>query len=250
VSTLPTVLAIHSGGFSSRQWKRLGKLLEPGYHVVAPDLIGYGAERWPIGKPFHFREDVARLAQLLPGPAHLVGHSYGGFLAAQLALERPELVRSLALYEPVTFGVLDEPADAEARAELDQLPAYQPDARGVDEAWLGRFVDWWQGAGAWSSLAEPTRQAFRDTGWKLSEEVASLTADRTGRARYATITAPTLVLGGERSPAAELHVLARLAATLPRATLRLFPALGHMGPVTAPDVVNAAIVAHLAAQPA
>ncbi len=240
------VLLIHSGGFTSRQWRRLGELLAPHHRVIAPDLLGYGAERWPAGKPFHFRQDVARLAELLDEPAHLVGHSYGGLLALQLALARPDAVRRIAVYEPVTFGLLDEPADAAAREAIGRLVDYRPDEAGVDEAWLESFVDWWQGAGAWRALGEETRRAFRDAGWKMSQEVASLSADRTDRARYATITAPTLILGGERTQPAELHVVRKLARTLPHATLRIFPDLGHMGPITHAPAINAAIAAFLA----
>jgi pimeloyl-ACP methyl ester carboxylesterase len=240
------VLLIHSGGFTSRQWRRLAELLAPRHRVIAPDLLGYGAARWPAGKPFHFREDVALLAGLLDEPAHVVGHSYGGLLALQLALARPESVRRIAVYEPVTFGLLDEPEDAAVCASIGSLGDYRPDAAGVDEPWLERFVDWWQGAGAWRALGAPTRQAFCDVGWKLSQEVASLAADRTDRARYAAITAPTLILAGERTQPAELHVVRKLARTLPHATLQLFPGLGHMGPITHAATVNDAIASFLA----
>ncbi len=242
-------LLIHSGGFTSRQWRKLGELLAPRHRVIAPDLLGYGPERWPVGKPFHFREDVAKLAELLDEPADLVGHSYGGLLALQLALARPDAVRRIVVYEPVAFGLLDEPEDAAAREAIGQPPEYRPDAAGVDEAWLESFVDWWQGAGAWRAIGEGTRQGFRDVGWKLSQELASLTADRTASARYATIAAPTLVLGGERTHPAELHAIRKLARTLPHATLQLFPDLGHMGPITHAPVVNAAIAAFLDSDP-
>jgi pimeloyl-ACP methyl ester carboxylesterase len=240
------VLLIHSGGFTSRQWRKLAQLLAPDHRVIAPDLLGYGAERWPAGAPFHFRQDVAMLADLLDEPAHVVGHSYGGLLALQLALARPDAVRRIAVYEPVTFGILDEPEDAAAREAIGRLGDYRPDPAGLDESWLERFVDWWQGAGAWGALGAQTQQAFRDVGWKLSQEVASLVADRTDRARYATITAPTLLLGGERTQPAELHVVHKLARTLPHATLQLFPGLGHMGPITHAAAINAAITTFLA----
>ncbi len=242
---MPAVLLVHSGGLTSRQWRKLAGQLAPRYRVIAPDLIGYGAERWPVGKPFHFREDVAYLERMLDEPAHVVGHSYGGLLAMQLALAAPDRVRSLALYEPVAFGVLDEPEDRAARDSIAQLRAYVPDAHGADEAWLAAFVDWWQGAGAWQRLADETKQAFRDVGWKLSEEVASLGADRTDRARYATIAVPTLLLGGERSQPAERRVLDKLVTTLPNAKLHVFAELGHMGPITHASLVNTAIAAHI-----
>jgi pimeloyl-ACP methyl ester carboxylesterase len=226
---------LHSGGFTSRQWKKLEAALAP-MRTVAPDLTGYGARpRWPDGEPFHFQTDVDLVAELATEPMHVVGHSYGGLIALQLALQHPDRVRSLALYEPVAFGILDEPVEAFAPFELAR-----PDA------WLGAFVDWWNGPGAWQHLAPDTQAAFRDVGWKLSEEVRTLMADHTG-ARYAQIAQPTLLLGGGKTTAPERRVLDALAVTLPHATLRIFPELGHMGPITAAAAVNAAIVEHVIA---
>jgi pimeloyl-ACP methyl ester carboxylesterase len=240
-----TALLIHSGGFTSRQWRKLGELLAAKHRVLAPDLLGYGSAPWPVGKPFHFRDDVAMLATLLDEPAHVIGHSYGGLLALQLAIARPELVHSIAAYEPVAFGILDEPVDAPARDAIAELRAYRPDDDGVDEGWLAGFIDWWNGEGSWLRLAPEAKHAFRAVGWKLSQEVASLVADRTDRAGYSTIAVPTLLLGGGRSPPAERRVLEKLAQALPDATLRVFPELGHMGPITHAALINPVIVAHV-----
>ncbi len=248
--TRPRALLLHSGGLSARQWRRLGAALAPTHEILAPDLIGYGAAGgYPIGQPFHFRQDVARLVDLVSEgePVDIVGHSYGGLLALQLALAQPTRVRSLAVYEPVAFGVLDGPGDAEARAALETFEPYRAGPE-PDTAWLMAFVDWWNGPGAWVALAEPVRASFRAVGWKLSEEVTSLLADRTSSATYATLTAPTLLLGGDRSPAAERRTLERLAASLPNAALTMFPGLGHMGPISHGALVDAAIVAFLRAR--
>jgi pimeloyl-ACP methyl ester carboxylesterase len=246
---MQTVLLIHSGGFTSRQWRKLAEALAPRFRVLAPDLLGYGEQgAWPEGEAFHYRQDLELLESLIGDePVHLVGHSYGGFLALQLALRRPELVRSIAVYEPVAFSVLDEVEDADARVALGLVKrVWEPDASGTDEAWLRGFVEWWNGAGAWERLNEETRAAFRSVGWKLFQEVMTLAAAETDRATYATIAVPTLLLGGELSPLAERRVVECLGAALPRATARFFPGVGHMGPISHAGMVNEAIVAHLA----
>ncbi|MBV8759586.1 MAG: alpha/beta hydrolase [Deltaproteobacteria bacterium] len=233
----PLALLIHSGGFGGRQWRKLAELLAPTHDVLAPDLIGYG-EPWPAGKPFHFRQDVERLAAMLDRPADVVGHSYGGFLALQLALARPDLVDRLAVYDPVAFTVLTPEERVRGFAGIKaqyELP--------LDEAWLAAFVDWWNGPGAWAKLPEPTREAFRKVGWKCSEEVATLMADY--ETDYSRVRAPTLVLGGGKSPEAERLTVERLARVIPHAELQMFEDLGHMGPIVAAERVNAAIALSL-----
>jgi pimeloyl-ACP methyl ester carboxylesterase len=240
------VLMIHSGGFTSRQWRKLAERLAPRFRVLAPDLLGYGASGpWRDGEPFHYSQDIDYLEVLFDEPVHLVGHSYGGFLALQLALRRPELVRSIAAYEPVAFGILDDVEDADARAMLNLRKTWEPDGSGADESWLRAFVDWWNGAGAWDRMSEETRAAFRAVGWKVFCEVISLVEDRTDRATYATIDAPSLILGGELSPLAERRVVEKLGAALPNATARMFPGVGHMAPIANAALVNDAIAAHL-----
>lgn len=243
-NTKQTVLLIHSGGFTSRQWRKLAEMLAPSFNVLTPDLLGYGRSgSWPDGAPFHFRQDLELLETLLRDvntPVHVGGHSYGGFLALQLARSRPELVRSIAVYEPVAFGILDEVADADARAALALVRReWMPDATGTDEAWLAAFVDWWNGAGAWQRLPEETRNAFRGVGWKLFQEVMTLGADTTDAAGYARITVPTLVMGGSLSPLTERRVVEKLGAALPHASARFLEGVGHMGPVSHAAVVNA-----------
>lgn len=245
--TTPAALLIHSGGFSSRQWRKLGESLAPNFRVVAPDLFRPRQSGWTGEEPFHFSMDVDFVESLVDEPMHLVGHSYGGLLALQLALRRPALVRSIAVYDPVTFGVLDEVEDVDAIAALGAglKNTWEPDGSCVDEAWLRAYVDWWSGPGAWDQVGEPTRAAFRAMGIQMFYGVMSLAADRTSRATYATIDVPTLLLGGEMSPMPERRVVQRLAETLPNVRMQLFEGLGHMGPISHPELVNEPIVQHL-----
>ncbi|MEK6372535.1 MAG: hypothetical protein AABO58_07535 [Acidobacteriota bacterium] len=47
------------------------------------------------------------------------------------------------------------------------------------------------------------------------------------------------------APLAERRVVEKLGAALPRATVRFFPGVGHMGPISHASLINEAIAAHL-----
>jgi pimeloyl-ACP methyl ester carboxylesterase len=254
----PLVVLLHSGGMSGRQWRRLAELLAATHRVVAPDFLGSGQNPpWPGDAPFHFDADVSEVAAVVDslggGPLHLVGHSYGGLIAATLARQRPQDVRSLALYDPVAFGVLQgPPPDAVGLADLDRAaldPVFLDDALGGGERWFQAFVDYWNGPGAWAAMPPAARDPFLKVGRKVYFEVRSLLKDRTPASAYAVIRAPTLLLTGEKTPPAGQRVGAVLASALPSARLETVAGAGHMGPLTHAANVNARIAGHIAAAP-
>ena len=116
-----------------------------------------------------------------------------------LARRYPERVRSVAVYDPVTFGVLHRAGDAEGLADLaraEEQPVFSDDTRGGGEAWMEAFIDYWSGSGSWRALPEPSRQAFLRVGRKVYLEVRSLMQDRTAAGEYAHVPGPALLLHG------------------------------------------------------
>ena len=105
-----TILCLHCSGGSGRQWRALTSPLTAHFDVRAPDLIGYlNSGGWPTGARVSLDDEAERLLALLVDtdePVHLLGHSYGGAVALQMALRWPERIASLTLYEPVRFGLL------------------------------------------------------------------------------------------------------------------------------------------------
>jgi len=247
-----TVFLLHSSGLSSRQWSRLAEALGSTHRVIAPDFLGSGDRAaWSDDPGFDFSEDVdlveAEIARI-GEPVHLVGHSYGGLVAATLARRNPGLVRSLALYDPVAFGVLHGASDQEGIDDLMRVgrhPVFFDPERGGGDQWFEAFVDYWNGAGAWRGMTESGRASFLRVGRKVFHEVRSLSNDRTEASAYATLAAPVLLLGGEKSPVAARRVVAILCEAFPRVRLLTVSGAGHMGPLTHGTTVNEAIVAHI-----
>jgi 3-oxoadipate enol-lactonase len=88
------VVLIHAGVCDRRMWDGLPAL--SGYRVVRMDLRGFGGSASRPDAPFSHHGDVATLLDELGiRAAHLVGVSMGAGVAAEIALARPDLVRSL-----------------------------------------------------------------------------------------------------------------------------------------------------------
>ncbi len=239
-----TVVLLHSSGMSGRQWRRLAtSLVARGMRVIVPDFTGHGrSPAWPEPKPFSCRIDVEHLVRLTDtlGSVHLVGHSYGGLIALLATIEAPSRVRSLVLYDPVAFGVLDPTLDADAHAELRRVPPAW-DSREGGEAWLEGFVDYWGGAGAWRALREDVRAEFRRVGWVVYQGVTSLVREDTPASAYRGRKTPVTLLTGENSPLAAHRVVERLAESFEGSRVVTVAGAGHMGPLTHAEAVHEAV---------
>lgn len=161
----PPVVLLHSSASSSRQWQSLKVALADRHRVVALDLHGYGETgAWHGRRPIGLADEaaaVAVLARRLGEPVHLVGHSYGGAVAAMAALWLQRRMASLVLIEPVSFHLL-RGGDAQERAlfaEIRDLAdgVAQAVNRGDEHGAMARFVDYWNGAGAWERLSFTAR---------------------------------------------------------------------------------------------
>ena len=249
-----TVLCLHSSASSGRQWDAIGAALSPAHAVLAPPLLGYDSRApWPLERRVTLDDEAAALEPLLdtaPGPVHVIGHSYGGAVALQLALRRPDAVASLTLYEPVRFALLfghlglAGPGHDIVRVGrgIGALAA-----GGQTHAAAAEFVDYWSGAGAWDALPRSRQDAVAARMTKVRAEFEALFADAVPASAYAALTMPVRLLRGDASPVPARAVAARLSSLLPLATLVTLRGGVHMQPVTHADSVIAALPYWLAA---
>ena len=104
----PAVLLLHGHPQTHATWHAVApRLVEAGYAVVAADLRGYGDSSKPEGGPGHVnyskRSMAADQVALMRALGHrsfaVVGHDRGGRVAHRMALDHPESVRSLAVFD-------------------------------------------------------------------------------------------------------------------------------------------------------
>lgn len=247
------VILLHGSAGSAGQWRALRALLEPRHRVLAPDLIGYGrSSAWHGRRAPRIDDEVEIVAALLDRcqrPARLIGHSWGGVVALQAALDMPDRVVDLTLIEPVAFGLLDSGGLADARllAEVHLLAGEIAAALadGEPEAGMARFVDYWNGAGARAALS-PQRQAeLAGRGSRVVDNFRALLRRPSLLPHLHQLPIPTLLIGGALSPAPTRRIVERLGNALPLARTRIIAGAGHMAPLTHAEAVNAAILSFI-----
>jgi lipase len=94
----PRVVCLHGVRNHGRHFAPLAARL-PGYHVVAPDLLGHGHSPWE--PPWDIGTHLGAIVESVGARASvLIGHSFGGRLAFELAARAPKLVPKLVLLDP------------------------------------------------------------------------------------------------------------------------------------------------------
>ena len=232
----PPLLFFHGLGFSQR-WHPLHERLAERFDVIAPDLQGFGdspPESWMTGfddLALHYAElaDVLGLHRF-----HLVGHSFGGWVAAEFASFYPERLASLTLITPLGLRVPgDIPRDLfrmTAAARLDvQLNDRTAEVLGDDEGRPGleRLMQ---------DYADLT--AFGRFAWNPRYDIR---LDR----RLGRVTCPALVIGAEEDRVLPSSHVRRYAELLPDAQTTIIKGTaapsGHGVVLQEPAAIAAAI---------
>jgi 3-oxoadipate enol-lactonase len=123
----PAVLLIHAGIADSRMWAPLAeRLVAGGFRVITCDLRGFGRTPLEPGIVSNAADLVALLDHLAIDRVAVVGASFGGLVAVELALRAPERVAALAL-------LASDLDDGEHSAERDALDAAEEEALDADD---------------------------------------------------------------------------------------------------------------------
>lgn len=241
----PGVVCLHANAGTSGQWRPLMELLAPRFRVLAADTLGAGrSPDWPRDRLVTLSDEATFLEPVFAEagePFSLVGHSYGAAVALITALESPDRVSALVLYEPTLFSLLEEESPGQ-EAFLDiatVAEAAGADVERGDPHRAGeRFIDYWMGSGSWESMSESRRAPVAASMRNVSGWAHALIRDPARLSAFRQLEIPVLYLVGELSPISSRGVARLLTAALPQVEFVELKGLGHMAPLTDPNRVN------------
>lgn len=236
----PHILAMHCSSGTGANWKKLREVLGNGATVCSPDNYGTpDAGPWTGEHAFSIADEAVRAIQWIDQckqPVHVVGHSYGGAVAMHIALNRPERVASLALYEPAAFSLLRQfgghahPGFVEICEIADRVGRLV--GEGNYYGALQVFVDYWSGIGSWASLNPKVQAALMKSAPKIPMEFQALLTESTQLEQFSTLHCPVLIMRGERAQLPTRIIATELSRWLPDASETCIADAGHMGPLT------------------
>jgi pimeloyl-ACP methyl ester carboxylesterase len=240
------VLFISGRGGAGRTWHlhQVPEFQRAGYRCITFDNRGIGATEQ--ASDFGIEQMVADTAALIEkldaAPARIVSVSMGSYIAQELMLARPELVRSAVLMatrgredrsrqffraaerELVDAGI-ELPAAFDAKLRL--IESFSPETINDDD----KVRDWIDMFTMWPSKSTPGMRAQLDVAPGENRLPA-----------YQSITTPVLVIGFKDDLALPAHLSREVADALPNGRYLEIPGTGHLGFIEKPQEVNAAVL--------
>jgi 3-oxoadipate enol-lactonase len=244
----PAVVLLHEGIADSRMWVHQLPVLEPELTVVRIDQRGFGRSPLPSGRFSHVDDVVSVLDELGLERASVVGASFGGRVALELAGAHPERVERLVAVAPglgdhdwseevkrsweaeeeaYEAGDLDRATDLNVRLWVDG-PRRGPDAVAPEVRELVRTMQR-------EAFAIPEPDPPPEPVWP----------DPPVHARLGELRMPTLVVVGDEDVPDMLAIADRLAAEVPGARKVVFRDTAHMLPLERPQEFNRALLEFL-----
>lgn len=234
----PLVL-VHGLAGRSEDWIALiPYLVDNGYKVYAPDLLGYGQSARPdVDYSISLEEDIVKQfidSQDLKQP-DMAGWSMGGWITLKFAADHPERVHKLILldsagvkFDPKNVPLLRPKTEADLVRMMQVLTPHPPHIP--------------------SFYATDILRGFAREDWIIDRALKSMyTGKDLMDARLNTIRTPVLLVWGREDVLTPASMGEQMHNVIPRSELKIFEGCGHLAPVECSSEVGPAMVEFLKA---
>ncbi len=216
------LVVLHGGGGDARTWLNNIEVLSNNYAVYAPDLPGYGGSQ-PLNGDYYIPE-LAEFVESFSDNLglesfHLVGHSLGGGVALNYALESPHKIKKLVLVSSLCLG-----REIALWVRLLSIPALLRSIGTIIMAVL-RAIKWLV-----KKLLAPVEfvMPFSPASVNLGGSVTTFKEQTLVLAnRLSEIMVPTLLVWGARDPIVPVRHAYAAAQLIPDCQLKVFEDRGH-----------------------
>ncbi len=229
------LILVHGSWADHHTWDLAVPSLAQNFKVITYDRRGHSQSTAPPGRG-SVREDVNDLAELIkftgPGPAHVVGNSFGGPIVLRLAAFQPELCRTVSVHEPPLMALLA--SDKEVAPMMDEVQGrisavVELLAHGEDAAGAELFVETVAiGPGMWRQLPEEIRQIFIHNARTFLDEAGDQAAFGIDLDNLRAYQASAQLTQGGQSPPFFAAIIDALALTLTQSERLTYMGAGHI----------------------
>ena len=245
-------VGLHCSGADGSQWSSLMRQVGCRAATLSPDLIGTPSRgHREGGGSFSLAQEaiyVIELIEDLVEPVHLVGHSYGGALALHIARARPDLVRSLCLFEPTLFSLLETGGERDRLLRTDIVTLAAAIRSGIADGnrlfGAQLFSDFWGGVGAWQALSRIRREALVDWIEKAPLDFDALLNEAEPECILRSNVPSTVIVGGVTHPHTR-HIADLLLRQSTLVRIRSLAGAGHLGPFTLREPFEKLVLSHI-----
>jgi len=231
------LLLIHGFGGNKDNFTRIARQLE-GYHLIIPDLLGFGASSKPMSADYRSEAQAVRLHELLQAKGlaaniHVGGNSMGGAISVAYAAKYPKEAKSLWLVDSAGFwsaGI----HEALAGATLENNPLlinnnedfykmydfvmYKP-------PYLPKSV---------KAVFAQERIANKELHAKILEQIVTDNVEERAKI-IAQYKIPTLVVWGEQDQIIKPETVNLIKEIIPQSEVIMMPEVGHVPMIEALD---------------
>jgi pimeloyl-ACP methyl ester carboxylesterase len=248
------VVFVHGVLSDYRVWEGQREPVAQRYRCIVLTQRYYGTSPWPDGgekfsRATHVDDFAAFIRGLKAGPVHVVGWSYGGAIALTLAVQHPELIKSLFVYEHSLITIVTDPADAKVLGEdrRDMLAPGETAFKAGDIAKAARLlVDGINGQlGMFDTLPAATRSATLDNARTLPLQFGAPPPPPISCGQLGQIKVPVAIAVGEFARRSYRILADTASRCIPGSRLIVIPKGRHAAPPEAPTAFNEALLGFL-----